>query len=446
MSSRTSRRRFLQQLMVAGIAVPAGLPRFSILQAPTRKLRHASIGVGGMGGGDIESLLATGKVDILALCDVDANTLNAAAQKLPGARLYRDWREMLEKERDNIESVNVSTPDFMHAPITMTALHLGKHVYCQKPLTHEVFEARRVAKAARKARVTTQMGIQIHSHITYRSAVHMLKDGVIGKIKEWHSWTPAPSWPQGIDRPQGEDPVPANLDWDHWIGVAPFRPFKADTYHPFKWRGWRDFGGGALADFACHIFDPVFTAIRPGPPLTVQAENAGINAETWPLWEIVHYEFEGSAMSAGKTIQATWYDGGKKPARELAPMPAEHKLPDGGSLLIGEDGVMVLPHYAGAMLYPVEKFQDYPRPKLGAADHYARWVAACLGEGEPTTAGFDYAGPLSEAVLLGNIATRLPGTKLQWDAPNLRVTNSEEATKMVRRPYREGWAVEGLRG
>jgi predicted dehydrogenase len=444
MHTRVTRRRFLKQVAVAGAVFPIGLPRLVLSQTPGRKLQHASIGVGGMGGGDIGSLLATGKVEIVAICDVDENTLNAAAQNLPNARKYRDWRELLAAEASKIDSVNVSTPDHMHAPITMTALRMGKHVYCQKPLTHEIYEARQVALAAHKAGVVTQMGIQIHSHISYRMAARILQDGAIGKVKEWHSWSNAPSWPQGMGRPEGEDPVPPNLNWDAWIGVAPFRPYKTDTYHPFKWRGWQDFGGGAMGDFGCHIFDPVFTGIKPGAPLKVQAESSGINNETWPQWEIIHYEFAGSSMTAGKRVKATWYDGGKRPPRELAPMPEEHKLPDGGSLIIGEEGVMVLPHWAGPMLYPLEKFQDYPRPKLGAADHYARWVDACLGEGDPTTAGFDYAGPLTEAVLLGNVATRLPGTALEWDAARLRVTNSPEADRLVRRSYREGWRVEGL--
>jgi len=429
---------------VAAGGVPLILPRLSLAQSANGKLQHACIGVGGMGNSDLNSFLATGKVDIVAICDIDENNLNAAATLLPQARKYRDWREMLEKEETNIDSVNVTTPDHMHAPIAMSAIKKGKHVYCQKPLTHEIYEARMLQQAAREAGVVTQMGIQIHANIAYRMGARMLQDGAIGKIKEWHSWTSAPSWPQGMERPEGEDPVPPYVDWDLWLGTAPHRPYKADTYHPFKWRGWQDFGGGAVGDFACHIFDPVFMGIQPGRVLSIQAEVPAIGSESWPEWEIIHYEFGGSAMTADKTVMATWYDAGKQPPREIAPMPPEHNLPGSGSAIIGEEGVMVLPHWAGPMLYPLERFQGIDRPDLVPnIDHYGQWVDACLGVGE-ATANFDYAAPLAEAALLGNVANRFAGQKLEWDAQAMKVTNVPEANALLRREYRDGWAVEGL--
>ncbi|MDQ1255798.1 MAG: hypothetical protein QG656_392, partial [Candidatus Hydrogenedentes bacterium] len=344
MKNCMTRRGFLQRA-AAGVAGPLVLPRLSLGASADGRLRHAAIGVANMGKGDLFAIAGSGRVDIVALCDIDENHLNAAAQPLPNARLYRDWRELLDKEKDNIDSVNVSTPDHMHAPIALSAIELGKHVYCQKPLAHEVFEARRLTEAARNAGVVTQMGIQIHSYDVYRRAVMMLRSGVIGKVKEWHSWCSASYSTPGMDRPAGEDPVPPTVNWDSWIGVAPMRPYKEGVYHPRSWRTWRDFGCGSMGDFGCHIFDPVFTALKLGAPRTVRAEAPEFTAEVWPQWSIVHYEFPGTHWTAGDTIQGTWYDGGKQPPHELAPPLAEgQKWPDMGSLILGEEGAMLLPH------------------------------------------------------------------------------------------------------
>jgi predicted dehydrogenase len=442
MAKKISRRSFIKQVVSGSVAFPLIMPRLNFAQSANGKLQHASIAVGGMGGADLNSLLATGKVDIVAICDVDENNLNQVAATLPNARKYKDWRELLAKEADKIDSVNVSTPDHMHAPIAMEAIKKGKHVYCQKPLAHEVYEARQLTLAAREAKVVTQMGTQIHSHIAYRMAVQMIKDGAIGKVKEWHSWSSAPIWPQGVAlmRPEGADPVPAQLDWDLWIGVAPMRPYKTGHYAPFNWRGWQDFGGGAMGDFGCHIFDPVFTALNIGAPISVLAEIPAMNNETWPDWEIIHYEFPGTAMTAGKTIKATWYDGHKQPPRELAQMPADMPIPGSGSLIIGEEGVLLLPHINGPQLFPVEKFKDYPKPQLAQkhVDHYGQWVDACLNGGKGST-NFDYSGPMTEAVLLGNVANRFAGQTLEWDGPNMKITNLPEADQCLKRNYREGW-------
>lgn len=444
MANGMSRRGFLRRCC-AGAAGPLIVPRLSLAQPPSGRLQHAAIGVGGMGWNDLNSIVNAGRVDVVALCDVDANNLEKAAAKFPKAKQYRDWRELLAQEAGRIDSVNVATPDHMHAPIAKSALDLGKHVYCQKPLTHEVFEARQLTLAARAAGVVTQMGIQIHAHIAYRMGAAMLRDGVIGKIREWHSWSASCTTPPCLGVVEGQDEVPATLDWDHWIGVAPMRPYKTEIYHPFTWRGWKDFGTGSLGDFGCHIFDPIFTALHPDPPLRVRAEVSNNYGDVWPEWEIVHYEFPGNAMTVKDTIKATWYDGGKQPPRELAQLPEGRDMPGSGSLVIGEDGVMLLPHWAGPTFYPEEKFKKLDRPKFQPRDHYAEWVYACLGEGS-TGADFDYSGPLAEAVLLGNIANRFPGQTLEWDAPTLAVTNSEEATARVRRAYREGWEVKGLSG
>jgi len=439
-NSNLTRRSFLKQTAaIAGIAT--FVPGLSLANSPNSKLQHASIGVGGMGWSDLNSILNGGTTDIVAICDVDANNLAKVAQKLPNARKYRDWRELLEKEADKIDSVNVSTPDHMHAPIAFSAISLGKHVYCQKPLTHTVYEARQLTLAARKAKVVTQMGIQIHADTTYRTAAAIIQQGAIGKIKEWHSWQGS-GWPGG-DRPQGQDPVPPNLDWDKWIGIAPMRPYKKGIYHPGRWRGWRDFGSGVMGDFACHIFDPVFTAIELSHCLTVRAEIPETNKETFPAWQIARFTFPGTKYTAEETINGTWCNGSKRPSRELVPMPPEYNLPGAGSIIIGEQGVMVLPHWAAPQLYPLEKFKAYNRPKVESIDHYQQWVDACLGKGK-AEANFDYSGPLTETAQLGNLAINSPNQTLNWDAPDFKIKNIPQANENLHKNYRTGWQIKGL--
>ncbi len=445
MSPKTTRRTFLKQA-VAASAIPLILPRASFAGAPNSRLQHASIGVNGMGGSDLGEFVSSGKVDIVALCDIDENSLKAAAESFPKARLYRDWREMLDVEEKHIDSVNIAIPDHMHAPAAMTAIRAGKHVYCQKPLTHEVYEARKLARAARKKGVVTQMGIQIHSHPFYRTAVHWLQQGAIGKVSEWHSWCAATYSVPGGKRPEGADPVPPHVAWDLWLGAAPERPFKEGVYHPFEWRRWRNFGTGAVGDFGCHIFDPVFTALGIGGPLTVSGTSEGSSDEVWPLWSAVNYEFPGTPLTASKTIKATWGDGGKQPSTALSShLPAGYELPKSGSMLIGEEGTLIIPHVGKPELYPVEKFKNYPDPNFEAqpVNHYHSFVDAALGKGQ-TTAGFDFAGPLTEAVLLGNIATRFPGQTLEWNAGRLRFSNNRDADDFLRRTYRDGWETRGI--
>jgi len=286
MKQQVTRRTFLKQAAVAGVALPLIVPRLSFAAPPSGKLQHAAIGVQGQGAYDLGQIFSSGKVDVIALCDIDEENLKKAAATYPGARLYRDWREMLEKEEKNIDSVNVSTPDHTHAPASMTAIRKNKHVYCEKPLTHEVYEARRITLAARKHGVATQMGIQIHAHDFYRTAVQWLQEGAIGKVKEWHSWSAAIYTRENKKRAEGSDPIPPNVDWNLWLGTAPERPYKKEIYHPFWWRCYRDFGGGATGDFGCHIFDPVFTALEIGAPLTITAEAECVSDEVWPGWTI----------------------------------------------------------------------------------------------------------------------------------------------------------------
>ena len=406
------------------------------------KLNLASIGVGGMGAADIGSL-AAGPINMLALCDVHEGNRNAAARRFPGAKTFVDWRELLDKMDKQIDAVSVSTPDHMHASISMSAIRRGKHVYCQKPLTHTLYEARQIAAAARRAKVVTQMGIQIHSAIEYRMAVEMVRGGAIGRIKEVHSWSDRPGWPQGLKRPQGQHAVPRELDWNLWLGVAPERPFVAGAYVPGVWRGFLDFGCGALGDMGCHILDPPYTALKLSSPARIWVEGPGCSDDMHPAWEIIHYEFPGTEYTVGKTVSVTWYDGHHMPVESLVPLGKGQHLPTNGSIFLGETGSMLLPHIGGPQLLPREQFRDYKRPRLPGRNHYVQWVNACLGK-DTASASFDFAGPLTETVLLGVLAARFPGKKLQWDAANLQVTNLPEANRCVRSAYRHGWEVEGL--
>ena len=411
---------------------------------PSEKLNLASIGVGGMGGSDIGSL-AAGPIAMIAVCDVDERNRNAAAGHFPGAKPFSDWRELLDQLDKQIDAVSVSTPDHMHAPISMSAIHRGKHVYCQKPMTHTIHEARQIAAAARKAKVVTQMGIQIHSSIEYRMATALIQGGAIGKIKEVHSWSDRPGaiWSQGRSRPVGQSPVPKELKWNLWLGVAPQRPFVQGAYAPGVWRGFLDFGCGALGDMGCHIIDPPYTALKLTSPNQIWVEGPGCTDDMYPAWEIIHYEFPGTQFTAGKTLNLTWYDGGHKPDESLVPLGKGQHLPGNGSIFIGEKGSILLPHVGGPQLLPRDEFLAYQRPKLPGHNHYLQWVNACLGK-DQTSAHFGFAGPLTETVLLGVLAARFPGKRLQWDAANLKVTNLPEANQYVRSTYRRGWEVEGL--
>jgi predicted dehydrogenase len=439
--SRSSRRTFVKTLAAAGAGLSLA-PRLRAA-APIERLNIASIGTGGKGWSDLSETAKSPHVNVVALCDIDESTphLGRAAETFPKARRYTDWRRLLDDARD-IDAVLVSTPDHMHAPIAMAAIALGKHVHCQKPLTHTVFEARQLQLAAKRAGIVTQMGNQIQSDVSYRTAVQVVHDGVIGKVREVYSWQSGPMrWMLESDRPPGADPVPAGLHWDDWLGVAPTRPYKAKIYHSFNWRAWQDFSNGQLGDFGCHILDPVFTALELTAPLSVRAEAPPINREVWTRSATVYYEFPGTSRTADSTLKLTWYDGeGSKPPRELLDVPDGFELPGAGSLLKGEKGMMVIPHVALPKLLPVEKFADYKFPEVGSRDHYVSWADACRGEGT-TTSNFDYSGPLTEAVLFGSVAIRVPRETLKWDAAGLKITNSSDANALLTKDYREGWAV-----
>jgi predicted dehydrogenase len=452
----SSRRTFLKQSAIAGtaLAFPAVLRAADL----NSRVNVAAIGVDGQGYSDLHNVASHPKVKFVGFCDVDSTRFARADAAVPGVPHFQDFRVMLEKLGDTVDAMIVAIPDHMHALVAIEAMKRGKHVYCEKPLAHNVWESRQMRLWAAKKNVVTQMGNQIHSAVEYRMGTRLIREGAIGKVKEVYSWVSV----TGNERtrllePPAPGPVPDGLDWNLWIGCAQMRAYSPIVYHPFAWRDWQEFGGGAIGDFACHILDPVFTALGIKAPLTVGADNTGINQHIWPTAETVRYVFPGTEFTAGPTLNVTWSDGGVRPDRKLAQMPAEVDLPRSGCLFIGEKGNMVLPHVGGPRLYPIENFKDFSYPKdIKGLSHYHRWIDAIV-EGTKTSDDFEYAGWLSEAAQLGNVATRLPRRPvssrgrltvapeemniLEWDAENMRFKNSDAANALLTRTYRSGWEV-----
>lgn len=398
--------------------------------APGEKLNIACVGCGGKGASDVQEVSSE---NIVALCDVDWSRAKQVAQKFPGVPKFQDYRVMLREMDEQIDAVTVTTPDHMHYPIAKMAIELGKHVYVQKPLTHTVWEARQLAALARRHRVATQMGNQGQADEGGRVLCEYLGAGAIGPVREVHVWTNRPIWPQGVERPKETPAKPASLDWDLWLGVAPERPYNP-VYHPFKWRGWRDFGTGALGDIGCHSFAPIARALQLGPPTSVEATSSPLPKETFPVASIVRYEFP--ARAGRPAVKLVWYDGGLKPARPEE-LEDERTLGEGGTIYIGDKGVI----YNGRLL-PESKMREYaPPPKTlpRSPGHYQEWLLACKG-GEPAGSNFDVSGPQAETILLGNIAL-LTQKRLLWDSENLCITNVPAANELLRRKYRDGWGV-----
>lgn len=394
-----------------------------------------------MARSDYSRICQADNVQLVAVADVDLTRTEGLRENWPELRIYQDWRELLEKEKE-LNSVNVSTPDHMHAPIAMRAMQLGLPVYGQKPLTHDIYETRQLTRMARKKNLVTQMGIQVHSGPEYRLAVELVQTGAIGKIKEVHTWS-SKKWGDASPMPDRIDPIPADLSWNMWLGICPERPFIGERwYHPGNWRRRLDFGTGTFGDMGCHIYDPVFKALALTAPLSVRSEGAAPNNHSWATDAIVKYVFPGNQFSAEKTVNVTWYDGDQRPPSEIIKM-AGGEIPNQGSVFLGTNGVMVLPHVGEPKLLPEEKFVDYNRPEVEGANHWLQFVEAVRGNGK-TSANFDYAGPLTEAVLLGSVASRFPDTTLEWDAENLQFSNEDKANQYLRRNYRRGWGVDGL--
>jgi len=442
MKTILNRRAFLRKSALAAATLTAA-PALLRSASPNDIIHHASFGAGGMAAGDIDGLTHHPNLKLVAVADVDLGHAAKLKEKFPDIKIYQDWRELLDKEK-SIDSVNVSVPDHMHAAIAMSALELGKHVYCQKPLAHDLYEVRRLTETARSRaeRQVTQMGIQIHSKAVYQQAKAIVQQGTIGRIKEVHAWSNK-KWGDESPRPAGGDPIPADLNWDFWLGTAAVRPFIGNGYyHPATWRKRLDFGTGTFGDMGCHIYDPPFMALELKTPLSVQSDGPAPNAWNWATNSIVHYVFAGTPYTAADTVNVTWYDGDERPPKEIQELLEGDPLPEQGSICVGTKGTMLLPHVAHAQLYPDKDFPNFHYPQVDDGDHWKLFVDACLGNGK-TTAGFDYAGPLTEAVLLGSVACRFPHQKLAWNAARLQF-DSTEASHFIRRTYREGWRVQGL--
>ncbi|HUR52886.1 MAG TPA: Gfo/Idh/MocA family oxidoreductase, partial [Gemmataceae bacterium] len=410
---------------------------------PSETVLHASFGAGGMAGSDIGSLTRSKNLKLVAVAEVDESKLGGIKKNHPDCRIYSDFRVLLEKEKD-LNSVNVSTPDHMHAPIAMSAMNRGLNVYGQKPLTQTIHEARRLTEVAGEKKLVTQMGIQVHSSRSHKLIPELVHAGAIGKVKEVHSWS-GKSWGDTTAKPTKTDPVPAGFDWDKWLGVAAERPFiGGGYYHPGNWRKRLDFGTGTFGDMGCHILDPVFAALGVGNPSSIRSELPGPNDYNWSLDVQVKYVFPGSKHTTD-TVSLTWYNGKVRPPKEVVELIGKHPLDGQGSIVIGTAGVLYSPYDRGAMpiLLPDEKFKDFKMPDTKGDDHYLQYVEAVRGKAT-TSAPFSYSGPMTEMVLLGCLATRFPKVDLKWDTKALKFTNHDAANAFVKKTYRKGWEVEGL--
>jgi predicted dehydrogenase len=441
-----SRRKFLANSALAGFVFHFVPSRLLGADAPSNKLNIAGIGIGGMGASNLSQCESE---NIVALCDVDSDYAGKTIKKYPNAKVYKDYRVMFDKQKD-IDAVVIATPDHTHAVITMAAMERGKHVYCQKPLTHTVYEARKITEAARKYKVQTQMGNQGHSSDSIRKFKEWIDDGAIGDVRQVYAWTDRPvggnPWSDFavMAKPQDTPPVPKSLDWDLWLGPVQYRPYHPE-YHPMKWRAWLDFGTGALGDMGCHIIDPAFWALDLGAPQSIEATTTHwkpeVSSQTFPRASIVRYEF--GARGKKPPVKLTWSDG-----RLLPPIPDElekgRRVPDSGAFIIGDKGcIMHGSHGAdGARIIPETKMKEYKRPEQTIPriqeGHEGDWIRACK-DGRPASSNFDYGGPLTEMALLGMIAIRVKDQKLQWDAGNLKFTNNDTANELVHIRYRDGW-------
>ncbi|HVK48097.1 MAG TPA: Gfo/Idh/MocA family oxidoreductase [Pseudobacter sp.] len=472
-SSDRARREFIRNtsLAAAGFFI---VPRHVLgrgFVAPSDKLRIAGIGVGGKGASDLSEFVKSPNAQVVALCDVDDREAAKTRKRFDKAPYYRDFREMLDKEGKNIDAVSVSTPDNTHAVAAIAAMQLGKHVYVQKPLAHDIYEARMLTEAAKRYKVVTQMGNQGGSGDGVRKMKEIVDAGMIGQVHTVHCWTNRPVWPQGLPTPSGTHEIPKELDWDLWLGPAKKIDFNP-AYLPFNWRGWWAFGTGALGDMACHIMDPVYRILPILYPSDVECSVATIWKEMWndsmnpdscPPSTIIRLSYP---TNDGKhTIKVNWYDGGLLPARPDELLPDEEMGNwDGGVIFEGTKGKIMADCYgANPRLLPTRLMQEKKLPKETIKrvpeGHYVQWVNACIaghGKGE-TSSPFEFAGPFTESILIGNLAIRsfmmknpnlkgwgdkyLGRKKLLWDAKNMRITNFEEANQFVKREYREGWTL-----
>lgn len=430
--SVVNRRAFLQTTGASAAILSSGVWSGVSAQeskSANGKLNVACIGVANRAAADVDGVRGE---SIVALCDIDKNYLDQATKEFPTARTYADYRELIAKEAGKIDAVVIGTADHNHAPAAIRAIRAGMHCYCEKPLSHTVQEARIITEAAKKHGVATQLGTQIHAEDNYRRVVEIIQAGTIGDVTEVHVWV-GKGWGGG-ERPTESEKPPANLNWDLWLGPAPERPYVSGRYHPAQWRRWWDFGQGTLGDMACHYMDLPFWALKLRYPTAIEAEGPPPHPETCPMGLIVRYDFP--EREGLKACKMTWYDG------DLIPKTvAGERVPGSGVMFVGTAGKMFA-DYGSYRLFPAQKFAAFKPPAQTiprSIGHHLEWIKACK-DGSPTTCNFDYSGPLTETVLLGNIAYRT-GQKIEWDAAKLQATNCPDAAKYVTKEYRSGWEV-----
>jgi predicted dehydrogenase len=403
--------------------------------AQNRKIRHASIGAAGQALSDLRAFSSHPAFSLVAVADTDLSRTEGVKKLFPDVRIYQDWREMFRKERDNIDSVNVSTPDHMHAPIAMSAMAMGKHVYVQKPLALTVRETRVLSHYARKHNLVSQMGIQISSHETQLVTEQLLRQGAVGKIREVHTFCDK-AWGDIEPIPAGSDPVPSTLDWDGWLGIGEPRPYKANVYHPGNWRKRIGFGTGTLGDMGCHIFSTPLRGLGLSLPHQVTSHGPAPVHGSWPIQSKIQYTFAGTPLTAGETLEFWWYDGKERPPQAVIDA-AGGKIPSAGAVMIGTDGAILLPHIDYPSLHPQAKYLEREIEKGVSRNHYHEFVDAVLaGPGTRCSAGFDYAALLTEVVLLGTMASYHPGEALAYDVDAMRFEGRNDTNGFARK-YRE---------
>ena len=439
MASRSNRRDFMKTSAATGIGfwVAAGLKADEI-KSPNSDIAIASIGIGGKGDSDSDD--AGKSARMVAICDVDENRLNAVGEgKFRQAKRYTDYRQMLDEMRGKIDAVTVSTPDHMHAPISLMAMRMGIHCFCQKPLTRTIYEARLMAQVAKEKKLATQMGNQGTAEAGLRRSAAIVKGGTLGPVKEVHVWTDRPKWPQGTPRPKAAK-CPSELKWNEWIGAAPVRPYARGVYHTFAWRGWWDFGCGALGDMACHTMNMPYMALDLRNPIAAQADCTGHSGDSFPSKSKITYEFAENGNRPA--VKLYWYDGGNLPEKELVGGP----VPQAGCLVIGEKGKLFTGGDYGEdmKLIGVEKPSDVKF--VESPGHFEEWIRAIKG-GEPAVSNFpDYSGPLTEMVLLGNLAVWVAATgrgdRVEWDAQNMKCTNIAGLESLIKPSYRAGYTLD----
>ena len=457
-----TRRQFLNRTTLAVGGAALAFPYVGQVLGANDRINVACIGVGGKGDSDSNDAASCGG-NIVALCDVDKGTLGKKGQKFPNAKQYQDFRKMFDEMGKDIDAVTVSTPDHCHGVAAIRAMSMGKHCFCQKPLTQNVYEARTMRKLATEKKLATQMGNQGSAENGLRRAVEVIQAGVIGKPQQLHVWSNRPIWPQGLDRPAGSDPVPENLDWDLWLGPAAFRPYKRGAYHTFAWRGWLDFGTGALGDMACHTVNMPFRALKLGYPDVVECElTSRMYKETYPKTSRIRFEFP--ERDGLPPLKFWWYDGNPEdkslsPLRPDADVSKEivnmmGKLPGSGALIVGDKGKIFSPDDYGARFYAVLKGEDefvasdkHEACKAVAQSiprspgHMQEWFRM-MKEGVPAYSNFDIAAYLTEIILLGCVAMRVgEGYRMEWDGPNMVSKNIPQAAQYVKRNNRPGWEV-----